>query len=79
MPVKPAYWQELDIKLNEIPLNEYGEPIASSIFGLTYKSTFYLTRFHIWKLQKKEDIKIDKPIDSRTGLGQLSAPLEFCQ
>jgi len=59
MPVKPAYWQELDLRLNDVPLNEYGEPIGSSVFGLTYRSKHYLTRFHTWTLQKKEDTDSD--------------------
>ncbi|MFK5950223.1 MAG: replication endonuclease [Methylococcales bacterium] len=64
MPVKPAYWLELDPRINDIPLNEYGEPIGSTVFGLTYDSTYYLTRFHTWKLQKKEDIEpIDRVIE----------------
>jgi len=69
MPVKAAYWQDLDYRINDIPLNEYGEPIGSTVFGLTYDSTYYMTRFHTWKLQKKEDIEpIDQVIaDTRPG------------
>jgi len=55
MPVKAAYWKELDHRLDNVPLNEYGEPIGSTVFGLTYDSTYYMTRFHTWKLQKKEN------------------------
>ncbi len=60
MPVKPAYWQEVDQRCQEVPLNEYGEPMGPTVFGVTCDSKYYLTRFHIWKLQKKEELAIDQ-------------------
>lgn len=80
MHVKPAYWQEIDETLNSVPLNEYGEPIGSTVFGLTYRSTHYLTRFHTWKLQKKEDTdsdpvtEIGREIESELSKGSGKGP-----
>ena len=61
MPVKPAYWIELDSMIGEIPTNEYGEPKCSIVFGVIYKSIYYLTRLHTWKIRKIENIE---PVDS---------------
>jgi len=62
MPVKPAYWLELDTRLSNVPRNEYGEPIGPKVFGVTYRNTYYLTRYHTWCIEKSDTGPIDLPV-----------------
>ncbi|MFK5947693.1 MAG: hypothetical protein QM500_02845, partial [Methylococcales bacterium] len=49
-PVKPAYWHKLDSRIEDVRNNEYGEPVAASVFGLVCQGVYTLTRFHDWTI-----------------------------
>jgi len=51
-PISMVYWTEIDTDTGEMPLNQYGELKAESIYGIEYDGQTFNTRPHVWKISR---------------------------
>jgi hypothetical protein len=51
-PISMVYWHEVDTNTGEMPLNQYGEIKAESVFGVEFDGMTINTRPHKWQLYK---------------------------
>lgn len=62
LPVRPAYWQEIDTETGELPLTRYGETAAGQLFGVRVGDVYHVTRMHRWTVKRAEMPPILQPI-----------------
>lgn len=53
-PISMVYWTEIDTDTGEIPLNQYGELKAESIYGVEFNGQTFNTRPHMWKISRAD-------------------------
>lgn len=51
-PISMVYWTEIDTDTGEMPLNQYGELKAESIYGIEFNGQVFNTRPHLWKISR---------------------------
>lgn len=62
LPMRPAYWQELNTETGELPLNRYGDPAAGQLFGVRVGDVYHVTRMHRWEFRRAELPPIVAPL-----------------
>lgn len=59
LPIRPAYWQDIDTETGEIPATHYGEMPAARLFGLAVGGVYHCTRWGAWELVRQGQHKPD--------------------